>query len=79
MLIVRYKYAREMQFIVQTTESPAQFVADLGVESAERLVQQEHIGTHGERTSESNALSLTARQLSGVAIARRAQLHEIEQ
>ena len=45
--------------------------ADLGVERRQRLVEQEHLGLHGERPGEGDALLLAARQLVRVAVGER--------
>jgi tetratricopeptide (TPR) repeat protein len=61
LLIVRHENAGEMQFVVQTPQPAAQLVAHLAVECAEGLVQQQHIGSHGQRARQRHTLPLAAR------------------
>ena len=49
--------------VVQTAQPAPQLGADVGVERAERLVEQQHLRLHGERTGERHPLTLTAGQL----------------
>jgi hypothetical protein len=51
----------------------------LGVEGAERLVQQEHLGLDGERAGQRDALALAARELVGVAVGDPVELHQLQQ
>src|SRR3982751_6980949 len=68
-----------MHLVMQATEPAPQFLAHLGIECAERLVEKQHLGLHGERTGECNALTLPARKLARIAIAERLELHQGEQ
>jgi len=70
LLIMGHEYAREMQFVMQTSQPSPQFMAHLAVESAKRFVQQQHVGIDGECPCEGHALPLAARQLRRIAIAR---------
>ncbi len=53
-------------------------LAQLLVERAERLVEQQNLGLPGERPRESHALALAAGKLVRLALRERRQLHEIE-
>ena len=68
-----------MNLLVQLAQPAPQLLAHLGVERAERLVEQKNAGLDGERARERDALALTARQLRGQALAERAELHQLEQ
>ena len=57
----------------------AQVLADLGVERAERLVEQEHARLDGERAGEGDALLLSAGELRGIARSEVAEPHDVEQ
>ena len=57
----------------------AQLGADLGVERAEGLVEQQHLRLDGERPGERHALALAARELGGVAVGEPVELDEAEQ
>ena len=51
------------------------------VEGAEGLVHEQHLGVTGERPRDPDALALTARELSGIALAvlRRVESHQVEE
>src|ERR1019366_367685 len=74
-----HRNAGEMQFVVQSPQPAAQFMADLTVESAEGFVQQQHMGVDGQRPRECHPLPLAARQLCRIAIAGPTELHQLEQ
>ena len=54
--------------VVQFAKPLAQVLADLGVECAEGLVEEQHAGFDGECPGERHALPLAARELGGVAL-----------
>ncbi len=56
-----------------------QFLAHLGVERAERLVEQQHLGLDRERARQRDALALAAGKLRGIAIGQKVELHQLEQ
>ena len=68
-----------MQLIVQPAQPAAQLLAHLGVERAERLVEQQHARAHGERAGERDALALAAGKLRGIAVRQPIELHQLEQ
>ena len=49
-----------MQFSVQPPQPAAQLMADLAVEGAERLIQQQNIGIDRQRPRQRHALPLPA-------------------
>jgi len=49
--------------VVDVAQRAAELDPNLGVERAERLVQQQHFGIDGERARKRDALALPARQL----------------
>ena len=53
----------------QRVDLGAQLLAQLGVERSERLVEQQHARTHGERAGEGDALALAAGQLVDAPLA----------
>ena len=57
----------------------AQLAAHLGVERAERLVEQQHARLDRQRPGERDALALAARELARVALLEARELDEIEQ
>jgi hypothetical protein len=55
-----------------------QLLAELEVERAERLVEQEHLGLQHERTGQRDALLLSAAELSGLGPLAAGETHELE-
>ncbi|MNG37708.1 hypothetical protein D3C84_1251360 [compost metagenome] len=53
---------------MQTRQPAAQLFTDLGIEGAERLVEQQHLWLHRQGTGQRNALTLAAGELFRVAI-----------
>jgi hypothetical protein len=73
------KIAGDVQFVVQPAQPAAQFLAHLGVERAERLVEQQHARFDRQRARQCDALALAARQLRRKAVGQPVQLHQLEQ
>ena len=67
------------QGVVQVAQPLAQLGAHLGVERAEGLVEQQHLGLDGQRPGQGHALALAARELRGVAVAQVRQADQLEQ
>ena len=65
--------------VVDLAQPAAELAPDLGVERAERLVEEEHARLDGERAGERHALPLAAGELRRVALLEAGELHEIEQ
>jgi hypothetical protein len=57
----------------------AQVLADLRVERAERLVEEQDARLDGERAGERDALALAARELRGIAVGEARQPDQVEQ
>ena len=64
--------------VMDFAQPAAEVAAHLGVERAERLVEQQHPRLDGERARQRDALALAARKLGGTALAKAAELHKIE-
>ena len=64
---------------MQPAQPAAQLLAHLGVERAERLVEQQHLRLDGERARQRHALALSARELRRVAVGQPVELHELQQ
>src|SRR5690606_3202015 len=77
-LIVRDEDRGDMQLVVQIAQPAAQILAHLGVERAERLVEQKDARLNGERAGERDTLALAARKLRRITPRERADLYEIE-
>ena len=69
-LIMRDEDAGDFDLVVQPPQPSAQFLTHLGVERAERLVEQQHSRLDRERARECDALALPAGELRGIAIGR---------
>ena len=68
-----------MHLVVQAAQPGPQIVADLGVQRAERFVEQQHLRVDGERARQCHALTLTAGKLTRVAGLETAKPHHLEQ
>ena len=79
LLIVRDKHAGHVDFVVQPAEPAAQSLPDLGVQGAERLVQQQHLRLDGQCPSQGHPLPLPARKLRRIAALEPVELHQLEQ
>ncbi len=78
-LVMGNEDAGKTHFVVQMPQPTAQVLAHLGVEGAERFVQQQQPGLHRQGAGQGDALALAARQLAGVTAGQAAQLNQIEQ
>ncbi len=78
-LIVRDEDAGQVNLVVQPAQPAPQLLADLGVERAERLVEQQHPRLDGERPRQRDALPLPARELRRIPGAQVVELHQLEQ
>ena len=65
LLVVRDEDAGDVQVVVQAAQPAAQVLADLGVQRAERLVQQQHLRLHGQRPRQRHPLPLPAGSCDG--------------
>ncbi len=79
LLVVRDQHRRHAGLGLQATQPLPQVVADLGVERAERLVEQQHLRLDGERPRERHPLALAARQLRRVALLVAGQADDLQQ
>jgi hypothetical protein len=64
---------------VQPAQPAAQLLAHLGVERAERLVEQQHARLDRQSAGQRDALPLAARQLVRIAVAQPVELNQLEQ
>ena len=70
LLVVRHVDERDADLALDPLELDLHLLAELQVERAERLVEQEHLGLVDDRARERDALALPARQLHRLAAAR---------
>ena len=68
-----------MHLVVQPAQPAPQVLADLGVERAERLVEQQHLRVDGERAGQRHPLALAAGELRRVAVLEAVEPDDLEQ
>ncbi|MNQ79287.1 hypothetical protein D3C85_942290 [compost metagenome] len=78
-LIVGDEDGRHAGLFVDLTQPAAQVAADAGVQSAERLVQQQQARLDGQGAGQGDALTLAAGKLAGIAGAEALQLDQAQQ
>ena len=79
LLVVGDEHGGDVDLVVQAAQPVAQLLADLGVERAERLVEQQHRRLDRQRPGEGHALALAARQLRRQPVGELLEVHELEQ
>ena len=79
LLVVRDEHGRDVDLVVQPPQPLAQLGADLGVERAERLVEQQHARLDRQRAGERHALALAAGELRRVALLVAGEADDLEQ
>ena len=72
-LIVGDKHAGDVNFVVQLPQPAAQFQADLRVQRAERLVQQQDAGLDRQGARQGDPLPLAAGKLGGIPVGQTLQ------
>ena len=68
LLVVGDEDGRDAEFPLDGADRAPQFLADLRVEGAEGLVQQQHLGLVRQRPGDGHPLLLAARQLGREAV-----------
>ena len=66
-------------FIVQAAQPAPQLLAHLGIERAERLVEQQHLRLDRQRARQRDALALAAGQAAGITIGQPVELHQLQE
>ena len=67
---------RDADRLLDVLELDLHLLAELQVERAQRLVEQQHAGSVDERARQGDALPLPARELARLALRERAQADE---
>src|SRR3990172_947604 len=75
---MRHVDERDPDLALDRLELDLHLLAELQVESAERLIEKEHSWAVHDRTRERDALSLAAGELRRLAISERAEPHHLE-
>ena len=79
LLVVGHEDAGEADLVVQPPQPAAQLLADLGVERAEGLVEEEHARLDREGAGEGDALALAAGELRGQAVGEPVELDHAQE
>src|SRR6266481_8538443 len=79
LLIVGDEQAGETHVVMQAAQPAAQFLANLGIQGAEGLVEQQQSGLDGKRPGKGHALALAAGELAGQAPGELVELHQLQQ
>ena len=77
-LVVGHVDEGDAELLLQALELDLHFLAQLQVERAQRLIEQQHLGMIDERARQRHALALPAGELRRPAPALRVQLHQLE-
>ena len=78
-LVMRDEDGRDAELLLDLADGAAQLLADLGVERAERLVEQEHFGPVRECAGDRDALLLAARELGRQALVHALERDELQE
>ena len=79
LLVVGHDHGGDVHFIVEIAQPGPQLLTDLGIEGAERFIQQQHARLHRKGPGQGNPLALAAGELGWEAAAVALQLDKIEQ
>ena len=79
LLVVGDQDGGDVDLVVEAAQPRPQVRADLGVEGAERLVEQQHLRVDGERAGQRHPLALAAGELGRVAVLEAVQPDDLEQ
>jgi hypothetical protein len=77
-LVVRDHDRGDADVVLQRAQFDLHLVAQLGVERAERLVEQQHRRLDHQRAGQRHALALAAGQLTRIALGQRLEVHQRE-
>ena len=78
-LVVRHQHGGDVHLVVQPAQPRAQILADLCVQRAERLVEQQHLRVHSERARQRHPLPLPAGQLVRIASLEAGEADHLEE
>src|SRR5215510_346027 len=65
-LIVDHEYTGDVNLVMEASQPTTQFLTDLYVKGAKRLVKEQHFRLSGQSTGQRNALPLAARELAWI-------------
>ena len=78
LLVVRHVDERDADLALELPQLELQVLAELGVERAERLVEQQHLRVEHQRPGQGDALLLAAGELRRTALGEIADADELE-
>ena len=78
-LVVRDEHGGDAELALHLADGPPQLFADLRVERAEGLIEQQHFGLVRERAGDGDALLLAAGELGGQALVHAFERHQPQQ
>ncbi len=79
LLVVGDDHRGDARLLLQVAQPHPQLLAHLGIESAERFIEQQHLGLHRQRPRQRHPLPLAAGELKGIAARVALQLHQLQQ
>ena len=68
----------DMHLVVQAPQPVPQLLTHAGIDRAEGLVQQQHLGLWRQCARQRDTLALAAGELPGITLAQAGQSHQIE-
>src|SRR5262245_15619552 len=78
LLVVRHVHERDADLALDRLQLDLHLLAELEIERAERLVEEEHLRAVHDRARERDALPLATRELAGLAIPVAPEAHHLE-
>jgi hypothetical protein len=78
-LVVGHEHARDVDLVVEPPQPLTELLPDLGVERAERLVEEQHLRLGGEGAGERDPLALAAGELRRHRVLVAFELDEAQQ
>ena len=73
-----HDHGGHVHLVVEIAQPGPQFLAHLGVEGTEGLIQQQHPRLHRQGPGQGHPLALPTGELGGVAVAEPLQLHQLQ-
>ena len=78
-LVVSDEYSGQAELLMQSAQPMPQLFAQLGVERAKRLIEQQYVRLYCQCSRQRNTLALAAGELRWITVPGPFELHEFEQ